>query len=219
MAIPESDPPPKISVAILAAEPALCDRLEMLVAESAALSLVGSVETVDALARLFDHERVDLVLGDPAPARMDPGDRSRAASVALIDAAAPERALDALQAGATAILPRSAGRAEILAAIGAAMQGLSVLPAELLRTLLAASDAPAATALDRSGPPGPELTQRELDVLTALADGASNKAIARRLNISFHTVKFHVASILAKLDAESRTEAVAQAARRGLVML
>ncbi|HYM02131.1 MAG TPA: LuxR C-terminal-related transcriptional regulator, partial [Stellaceae bacterium] len=60
---------------------------------------------------------------------------------------------------------------------------------------------------------------REVEVLSALADGASNKAIARRLGISFHTVKFHVASILTKLDADSRTEAVAQGARRGLVML
>ena len=52
-----------------------------------------------------------------------------------------------------------------------------------------------------------------------MADGASNKAIARRLDISFSTVKFHVASILAKLDADSRTEAVMKAAQSGLVML
>jgi len=63
------------------------------------------------------------------------------------------------------------------------------------------------------------LTRRELEVLVAMADGASNKAIARRLGISFHTAKFHVAAILAKLDADSRTEAVAKAAQLGLVML
>jgi DNA-binding CsgD family transcriptional regulator len=63
------------------------------------------------------------------------------------------------------------------------------------------------------------LTPREREVLAALADGASNKAIARRLGISFHTAKFHVAAILAKLDADSRTEAVLVAARQGLVML
>jgi DNA-binding NarL/FixJ family response regulator len=63
------------------------------------------------------------------------------------------------------------------------------------------------------------LTARELDVLAAMADGASNKAIARRLGISFHTAKFHVAAILAKLDADSRTEAVTKAAQLGLVML
>jgi DNA-binding NarL/FixJ family response regulator len=56
-------------------------------------------------------------------------------------------------------------------------------------------------------------------VLAAMADGASNKTIARRLGISFHTAKFHVAAILAKLDADSRTEAVAKAAHLGLVML
>jgi DNA-binding NarL/FixJ family response regulator len=52
-----------------------------------------------------------------------------------------------------------------------------------------------------------------------MADGASNKAIARRLGISFSTAKFHVASILTKLDADSRTEAVMKAAQAGLVML
>ena len=62
------------------------------------------------------------------------------------------------------------------------------------------------------------LTPRELEVLSAMADGVSNKAIARRLGISFHTVKFHVAAILAKLDADSRTEAVTRAAQLGLVM-
>ncbi len=64
-----------------------------------------------------------------------------------------------------------------------------------------------------------QLTPRELEVLAAMADGASNKVIARRLDISFHTAKFHVAAILAKLDADSRTEAVTRAAQLGLVML
>jgi DNA-binding NarL/FixJ family response regulator len=74
----------------------------------------------------------------------------------------------------------------------------------------------------RDAPPLAEparLTPRELEVLAAMADGASNKAIARRLGISFHTAKFHVAAILAKLDADTRTEAVAKAAQSGLVML
>ena len=66
---------------------------------------------------------------------------------------------------------------------------------------------------------GPGITPRELEVLAAMADGASNKAIARRLGISFHTAKFHVAAILAKLNADSRTEAVTRAAQLGLVML
>ena len=74
-------------------------------------------------------------------------------------------------------------------------------------------------APDAAATSGVNLTARERDVLAALAAGASNKVIARRLGISFHTAKFHVAAILAKLDADSRTEAVAKAAHLGLVML
>ncbi len=63
------------------------------------------------------------------------------------------------------------------------------------------------------------LTQRELEVLALLAEGASNKAIARRLGISPHTAKFHVGSLIDKLDATGRTEAVAHAARTGIIQL
>jgi DNA-binding CsgD family transcriptional regulator len=63
------------------------------------------------------------------------------------------------------------------------------------------------------------LTPRELEVLALLAEGASNKVIARRLGISVHTAKFHVAALLDKLDAVGRTDAVAHAARRGVINL
>ena len=63
------------------------------------------------------------------------------------------------------------------------------------------------------------LTARELEVLALLAEGASNKQIARRLGISAHTAKYHVASLLEKLDAVSRTDAVAHAARIGVLHL
>jgi len=63
------------------------------------------------------------------------------------------------------------------------------------------------------------LTPRELEVLSLLAEGASNKTIARRLGISVHTAKFHVGSLLDKLDALGRTDAVAHAARRGVIHL
>ena len=63
------------------------------------------------------------------------------------------------------------------------------------------------------------LTARELEVLALLAEGASNKLIARRLGISAHTAKYHVASLLEKLDAVSRTDAVAHAARIGVLHL
>ncbi|MGY8709698.1 helix-turn-helix transcriptional regulator [Bradyrhizobium sp. 18BD] len=71
----------------------------------------------------------------------------------------------------------------------------------------------------RAMPEDIALTQRELDVLALMAEGASNKMIARQLNISVHTVKFHVGSLLDKLDATGRTDAVAHAARRGVIEL
>src|SRR5205823_8452734 len=63
------------------------------------------------------------------------------------------------------------------------------------------------------------LTAREREVLSLLAEGASNKEVARKLGISVHTAKFHVASLLEKLDATGRTDAVAHAVRLGLLML
>ena len=70
-----------------------------------------------------------------------------------------------------------------------------------------------------TGDSASELTPRERDVLALMAEGASNKAIARQLGISVHTAKFHVGSILDKLDATGRTDAVAHAARRGVIEL
>ncbi len=63
------------------------------------------------------------------------------------------------------------------------------------------------------------LSPRELEVLALMAEGASNKAIARRLGISVHTAKFHVGQLLDKLDATGRTDAVAHAARIGVIQL
>ena len=86
---------------------------------------------------------------------------------------------------------------------------------------LAAPGEPADATLivrrERFSDPDVGLTPREIDVLALLAEGASNKAIARKLAISVHTVKFHVASLFDKLDADGRTGAVAQAARLGAI--
>ena len=88
--------------------------------------------------------------------------------------------------------------------------------------LAAPGEAAAATVVARDPrivPGDIALTQRELDVLALMAEGASNKMIARQLGISVHTVKFHVGSLLDKLDATGRTDAVAHAARRGVIEL
>jgi DNA-binding CsgD family transcriptional regulator len=86
----------------------------------------------------------------------------------------------------------------------------------------AAVVAPAAALRTRLLPPAEgevALTPRELEVLALLAEGASNKTIARRLGISAHTAKFHVGSLIDKLDAVGRTDAVAHAARLGVIHL
>jgi len=82
-----------------------------------------------------------------------------------------------------------------------------------------AADATLVSARAPPADPDVPLTPRETEVLKHLAEGASNKTIARRLGISVHTVKFHVASLLDKLDATGRTDAVAHAARLGVIQL
>lgn len=73
--------------------------------------------------------------------------------------------------------------------------------------------------LQEDSPPARNLSAREREVLMLLAEGAPNKVIARRLDISVHTAKFHVASILAKLSAVNRTDAIATAMREGLILI
>lgn len=88
--------------------------------------------------------------------------------------------------------------------------------------LVAAGEAADAVVSATHGPSpegSPELTPRELEVLDILAEGASNREIAERLGISVHTAKFHVGSILEKLDSSGRTDAVAYALRVGVLRL
>lgn len=100
-----------------------------------------------------------------------------------------------------------------LAALLGSVAGLRLAaPGETAAATIVARD-------PRSMPDDIALTQRELDVLALMAEGASNKMIARQLGISVHTVKFHVGSLLDKLDATGRTDAVAHAARRGVIEL
>lgn len=119
----------------------------------------------------------------------------------------------ALQAGVRGYLLRDVSPDEIIHAVRAVDQGLTVLHPATTQALL-----------QRSGiqPPeaaGEPLSTRELGVLQLLAEGLPSKIIATRLQISEHTVKFHVGSILGKLGAASRTEAVSTAIRRGLIAL
>jgi DNA-binding NarL/FixJ family response regulator len=210
-----------VAVAILSADPVLRRSLELLPQGEPAVTIVGCVDRLSDLVKLARRHRVDIVLMDaPTREQLDEWQLAgnRMALLVLLRAAAPREAISALGAGARAVLGRSASRNEILAAIMAATSGLVVLQPEQLAAML--DEAPVADeSFEEDASGRAQLTQRELEVLAAMANGASNKAIARQLGISFHTVKFHVAAILAKLDADSRTEAVMKAAQAGHVML
>jgi two-component system, NarL family, response regulator YdfI len=206
-----------VTVAIFSADPVLRRNLEQLPRDDPALVIVGMADQPSSVRELVNRNLIDVLLVD-APTRELLAGRDRIALVVLLDGANAEDTARALSAGARAVLDRSASRNEIIAAIKAAIAGLVVVPANILATLLPEARL-ADDLLKADGSGHARLTRRELEVLAAMADGASNKAIARRLGISFHTVKFHVAAILAKLDADSRTEAVAKAAQLGLVML
>jgi DNA-binding CsgD family transcriptional regulator len=137
-----------------------------------------------------------------------------AADVVLADGAAPPgetRPLVTL-GGADhdlgGVLPRDATSSQIDAAIRAVAAGLIVRLPGAAETGFGATGAAGETDAHAL------LTPRELEVLAALAEGLTNKAIARRLNISLHTVKFHVESLFRKLGARTRTEAVAKASER-----
>jgi DNA-binding NarL/FixJ family response regulator len=103
------------------------------------------------------------------------------------------------------VLSRHANASQIDAAIRAVAAGLIVRLPDAIDPGFGAMRESEGHAL---------LTPRELEVLAALAEGMTNKAIARRLNISLHTVKFHVESLFRKLGARTRTEAVAKASER-----
>lgn len=111
-------------------------------------------------------------------------------------------------------LTRDASADEIVAAVRAVAQGLVVVDPALVRPLLGAAMAVRPTTIAEE-----TLTPRELEVLQLLASGLPNKTIARQLGISEHTAKFHVSSLMSKLGAASRTEAVTTAAHRGLLLL
>jgi len=197
-----------------AARPGLADFLDArsglrVVVGVAGLSLAQQIADVgpDVLLADLGATRATSLLRDIGAVPVPP---------ALVLLARDWRGLDAesLRVGVRGVLPREATAEQIGAAIEAVAHGLVVLQPDVARGLRPATvRAPRATAFAEP------LTARELEVLAAMADGLGNKAIATRLAISPHTAKFHVASILSKLNATSRAEAVAIGLRQGLLMI
>jgi DNA-binding NarL/FixJ family response regulator len=209
-----------VGIAIFSTDPVLCRNLEQLPRDDPAVVIVGMVDQASSLRELDNRDGVDVLVADVPTQELLAeyrAGRDPIPLVVLLDGTDSENTVRALSAGARAVLDRPASRNEIIAAVKAVSAGLVVVAPQLLARLF--NEAPFADELFKASAGRARLTRRELEVLAAMADGASNKAIAYRLGISFHTAKFHVAAILAKLDADSRTEAVAKAAQLGLVML
>jgi DNA-binding NarL/FixJ family response regulator len=207
-----------ILVAIWAADATMRDGIASLLEDAPDIDVVGAAESETALVSLLASMRVDVVVMTPEPDATPDAVHGLVDDVTLIALVTDRGGAEAaLQAGARAVLLRPTERAEIAAAVQAVAAGLSVLPADLLCGLLQPGGSDNARTIATAY--GEALTPRELEVLALIAAGASNKLIARRLGISVHTAKFHVAGILGKLAAGSRAEAVAIATRLGLVLL
>jgi NarL family two-component system response regulator YdfI len=209
---------------LIAAESEMHRRsLESLVASTAWLELAGSLDDLSELADSIDEAAPDVVLlasessveellQEAAPAVR--GDvSSRPSVIALVSEPQEPFSLRWLRGGIAAWLPRDATAEEILASVRAAASGLLVVHREMLER-----DGEHVTFRNSDGPI-PQLTVREIEILTMLAEGLGNKEIAWRLKISGHTVKFHISSIFTKLDVGSRAEAVSLGFRLGLILI
>ena len=189
--------------------------LSALLSEQPGCTVVGQVaedEELNSTLEVFHCEVVVWDLGwDPTAALEHLADLPEDAPPVVALLPDDSHAADAWAAGARGLLIREVEGGRLFSAFAAITQGFVVLDRSL------APAAPPVRNFPRSAVP--ELTPRELETLRFLAEGLPNKGIAARLGISEHTVKFHVNSILGKLGAQSRTEAVTRATRLGLILL
>ena len=197
--------------------PAVRAGLRALVGAADDLEVVGEGQT----SRQAADTGADVLVidGDPlADGVLELGDATepRPGLVILGPISGDERLPAELAGRPWGYVPRDASGEQLVAAVRAVASGLLAIDPLLGGHLLGAPGQAAPGGVDATDD---ELTARERQVLQLVALGLANKTIARRLSISEHTVKFHVAAILTKLGAASRTEAVHLAARRGLVAL
>lgn len=183
------------------------------------LVVVGQAASAEEAGRLAEEWRPNVALGlfdagSGGGTALAEALQAHGTPVVLLTSGPPRGMAAALRAGVRGVLLLDSGAGQVAAALRAVSQGLLVLDPALGQVLAAGGP-----EVEMGDTPVEPLTQREREVLELLALGLANKGIARRLAISEHTVKFHVGSILAKLGAESRTEAVSVAARRGLLAL
>ena len=184
------------------------------------IAVAGEARDAESLTYLLQSITADAVLYDASAASLEPVlallAESRLPIVALCEDIEDAALLARSRQGAWSALQRSAGAEEIAGGLHAAVSGILAIDPIFFSLMQQGHFLP----IHDLGPDeDPALTPREREVLQLMTHGLPNKNIAARLEISLSTAKFHVASILTKLDAASRTEAVTIGARRGLVSL
>jgi NarL family two-component system response regulator LiaR len=200
------------------------DGLRFLLSSEPGIEVAGeAADGVAALAAIRDL-RPDVVLLDLLMPRLDglgvlaaldgngAGEGQPPAVLVLTSSPDDEHLIQAIRSGALSYLPKTAGVDQVIDAVRAAARGESVLQPGTTARLLRELRKPAADPLAR-------LTPRETDVLKGIAQGRSNREIARALTVSEETVKSHVSAILAKLGLADRTQAAIFALQRHLVPL
>ncbi len=180
--------------------------------------LVGEASNGREAVEVCDAKRPDVVLMDLVMPEMDGARATELIRekhpdiqvIALTSFKEDNLVESALQAGAIGYLLKNVSADEIAAAIRSAVAGRPTLAPEAAQVLIRATGR-------RKKEPGSELTVREKEVLSMMIEGLSNPEIAQKLVVSRSTVKFHVSSILSKLEVSSRTEAVSMALQKKLV--
>ena len=201
-------------VLIISRDPLARAGLALLLSQEPGIAVTGQSDFAAGFDEILDVFRPDVLvwdLGWDASEGIE-GISALAEGSPAVVALLPEgvAAAQALAAGAKGVLTRNSEGPTIASAVISVTRGLMVLDQHIVPFM----PVPSITEANAV-----ELTPREREVLVFLAQGRPNKAIGAEMGISEHTVKFHVNSILGKLGAQSRTEAVAQATRRGLIFL
>ena len=200
----------RVTVLVAEDHPLMIEAIKMVLAESEDFEVVGVANSGMEVAGLVEQVQPDLVLLDLDLPELHGLDvvRSLSASkspaqVVIFSAHEEPKLIDAaLRGGASAFITKRIDPRDLPAALRQALEPTLFRP--MKQPVLVNGDGPV------------ELTERELDVLSALTDGLSNKAIGKRLWLSEQTVKLHLTSIYRKLGVSSRTEAIAMAYGRHL---
>ncbi|MEH2085026.1 MAG: response regulator transcription factor [Nostoc sp.] len=209
-----------IRVMVVATSPVVRAGLSAVVTTNPRLTVVGSASDLDVLASEVGQLQPDVVLidlsGNFPQAVWEKlltiqEQQYRLGIIVIVEELDSIDLETALRSGIRGILPSTSTESEIIAAVEAIAFGLLALHPDAVE-LLSIREKVVAN-------PVQTLTPREIEVLGMLGSGLGNKAIAKRLHISEHTVKFHLSSIFQKLSVSSRTEAVAVGVRLGLIML